>query len=112
GYSDVLRITLAGEAVEWLTLTGPFLAEPAKGWLLGRRGIRTASAFAAVITEYLLYSGVSSVVGVFALSLLLSRDLLPAPLRPVAALITIVMVAFLAAIAFASLTGIGLIVPI
>src|SRR5437867_3138866 len=47
-YTDVLRIRVLSEAVERLTFTGPFLAEPAKGWLLTRRGLSTVSAFAAV----------------------------------------------------------------
>jgi hypothetical protein len=38
GYTDALRIRLAGDTVEKLTLTGPFLAVPAKGWLLKQRG--------------------------------------------------------------------------
>src|SRR6059036_2278088 len=40
-FADVLRIRLSGEAVEMLTFTGPFLAEPAKGWLLTNRGVTT-----------------------------------------------------------------------
>src|SRR5262249_52489694 len=71
-YGDVLRIRLSAEAVEMLTFTGPFLAEPAKGWLLTRRGVQTSAAYAAVVTEYLLYSLVSSVVAVAALILLLT----------------------------------------
>jgi len=35
-YADMLRIRLSGEAIEQLTLTGPFFAEPTKGWLLTR----------------------------------------------------------------------------
>ena len=46
-YGDVLRIRLSGEALEMLTFTGPFLAEPTKGWLLKQRGLTTADAFAA-----------------------------------------------------------------
>ena len=59
-FADVFRIRLAGEAVEMLTFTGPFLAEPAKGWLLTRRGLPAPNAFAAVVTEYLLYTVASS----------------------------------------------------
>src|SRR5258706_4562861 len=31
---DVIGIRFGAEGIEMLTLTGPFLAEPAKGWLL------------------------------------------------------------------------------
>ena len=71
-YADILRIRLSGEAVEKLTFTGPFLAEPAKGWLLARRGLPAADAFAAVAAEYLLYTVVSSWLSMIALSMLLA----------------------------------------
>jgi uncharacterized protein (TIRG00374 family) len=111
-FADVLRIRLSGEAVETLTFTGPFLAEPAKGWLLTRRGLSTADAFAAVVTEYLLYTVISSCLAIIALSLLLARST-PAPAVQSAVVVIIaLMVGFLAAFAFAAITGIGLIVPI
>src|SRR5437016_6054714 len=78
-YGDVLRIRLSGETLETLTFTGPFLAEPAKGWLLKHRGLATADAFAAVATEYLVYTVVSSSLAVIAVSLLLAQGLLPPP---------------------------------
>jgi hypothetical protein len=95
-----------------LTFTGPFLAEPAKGWLLERRGLPTAHAFAAVAIEYLLYTVVSSVLAAMALALLLARDALPPALRPVAFVIFLLILAFIVAFLFAAVTGIGLIVPI
>src|SRR5207244_10663143 len=72
-YGDVLRIRLSGDALETLTFTGPFLAEPAKGWLLTHRGLATADAFASVATEYLLYTVVSAWLATIALALLLAR---------------------------------------
>ena len=111
-YRDVLRIRLAAEAVETLTFTGPFLAEPAKGWLLVRRGTPASAAFAAVITEYLLYTVISSGVAIAALSVLLTRHALPNGLRPAAVLILVAAMAFIGAFMFAAFTGIGLIVPI
>jgi glycosyltransferase 2 family protein len=110
-FADVLRIGLAGEAVEMLTFTGPFLAEPAKGWLLARRGMATADAFAAVVTEYLLYTVTSSWLALVALWLLLTRG---APARVQSAIVVVIAltVAFLAAFAFATISGIGLIVPL
>jgi Lysylphosphatidylglycerol synthase TM region len=111
-YPEVLRIRFAAEAVEILTFTGPFLAEPAKGWLLTRRGVATSTAYAAVVTEYLLYTAVSAMVAMAALVLLLTRYTLPAGAHAAAVLVVIVMLVFVAAFAFASVTGIGLIVPI
>src|SRR5262245_28167395 len=54
-FRDVGRVRLAGEAIEMLTFTGPFLAEPSKGLLLKRQGIDTSDACGAIIVEYLLY---------------------------------------------------------
>jgi hypothetical protein len=110
-YKDVLRVRLSSEAVERLTFTGPFLAEPAKGWLLKRRGLPTADAFAAVATEYLLYTIISSGLATLAVSLLLARGSLPLAVRPAAVAALVVTIAFLAAFAFAAISGIGLIVP-
>src|SRR5207247_10831999 len=45
-YADVLRVRLSGEAVEVLTFSGPFLAEPAKGCLLTRHGLLTPAGWA------------------------------------------------------------------
>jgi hypothetical protein len=110
-YQDVLRIRLSTEAVEMLTFTGPFLAEPAKGWLLIRRGMPTAAAVAAVIAEFLLYTAVSSAVAIVGILLLLRRHAVPTAARPVAIVVLVVMAGFVAACAFASMTGVGLIVP-
>lgn len=111
-FADVLRIRLAGEAVGRLTFTGPFLAEPAKGWLLTRRGLTAADAFGAIVTEYLLYTVVSSWLAIVALSLLLARGTLPLRVQSIVAVVIALTIAFLAAFAFAAVTGIGLIVPI
>jgi len=111
-YPDVLRIRLSAEAVEMLTFTGPFLAEPTKGWLLTRRGTPASAAFGAVITEYLLYTVASSLVALAALLLLLTRGGLPTEVRPAAVIVLLVTIAFIAAFIFASSTGIGLIVPV
>jgi hypothetical protein len=111
-FAEVLRIRLSGEAVETLTFTGPFLAEPAKGWLLRNRGVATDAAFAAVITEYLLYTVVASWLMVAAMWLLLARGALPPGIRPAAFVAMAIVIAFLAAFAFAAISGVGLIVPL
>lgn len=111
-YVDVLSIRLSGEAVEMLTFTGPFLAEPTKGLLLKRRGLATPDAFAAAATEYLLYTVVSSCLAATGLSLLLARGVLPPAVRPAAVVVLATAVAFIGAFTFAATRGVGLIVPI
>jgi glycosyltransferase 2 family protein len=110
-YVDVFRIRLAGEAVEMLTFTGPFLAEPAKGWLLTRQGATAPDAFGAVAIEYLSYTLVSAWLAAGALTLLLLRNALTPSLRtPTIGLIGAIGL-FTAGFAVAAMTGIGLIVP-
>jgi hypothetical protein len=111
-FVDVLRVRLSVEAVEVLTYTGPFLAEPAKGWLLTRRGLSAAEAFASVATEYLLYTTVSAILALGAFSLLATSDVVPVLARPAALTLATIMAAFIGAVCFAVLSGIGLIVPI
>jgi hypothetical protein len=111
-YRDVLRVRLSVEAVETLTLTGPFLAEPAKGWLLMRRGLSGVDAYAGVALEYLLYTVISSWMAAASLSLLLARGALPHALRAPVAGIVVALAAFTVAFVAAAVTGIGLIVPI
>jgi len=111
-FADVLRAQFSAEAVEMLTFTGPFLAEPTKGWLLTRRGLGMPDAFAAVITEHLLYAVVSCWLMAVAASLLILHGMLPSAVWPTAAVVLILTVGFVAAFAFAAVTGVGLIVPI
>ena len=55
-YRDVLWIRISGEAVRVLTSTGPLLAEPAKAWLLKRKGLSLHQAFASTLSEILFYN--------------------------------------------------------
>lgn len=55
-YWDVFWIRISGEAVRVLTSTGPLLAEPAKAWLLKRRGLALHQAFASTLSEILFYN--------------------------------------------------------
>jgi hypothetical protein len=110
-YRQVLRIRLVGEAVEMLTFTGPFLAEPAKGRLLSSRGVPRAHAFGAVVIEYLLYTVVSAWLAGTAFSIFLARGTLPDGLHgPLVGMLVSVIV-FTLATAFAAVSGIGLIAP-
>ncbi|PYR59449.1 MAG: hypothetical protein DMF85_07695 [Acidobacteria bacterium] len=110
--AEVVRIRFAAEAVEMLTFTGPFLAEPAKGWLLTRHGVTAAQAFGAIAIEYLAYTLVSAWLATGALWLLLARHALPGSLHGAAQGILTAMLLFTAGFAFAAITGIGLLVPI
>lgn len=76
---DAFFIRLSGEAVQFLTSTGPFLAEPSKALLLGRRGLSKIEGFAATIAEYLAYMFVSATMLAGAAWYLISQgDLSPA----------------------------------
>jgi len=96
-YADVLAIRLSGEAVQFLTSTGPFLAEPSKALLLGRRGLTKVEGFAAIAVEYLSYTFVSCVMLAGAMSYLLrSPTVAIGPnLRVVAVILATGSVAFL-----------------
>jgi len=111
-YADVLRVRLSGEAVEVLTFSGPFLAEPAKGWLLTRYGCSTADAYAGVALEYLLNTVISCGMATVTLALLLARGVLPETMHAPAVAIIVAMIAFTIACVVAAVTGVGLIVPI
>jgi hypothetical protein len=110
-YRDVLLVRLSGEAVEMLTFTGPFLAEPAKGWLLTRRGLSGPDAFGGVAVEYLLYTVASAWIAVWALTLLVSRDVLPPEFRTPVLIVVWGMVGFTIACAAAAIAGRGMIAP-
>jgi hypothetical protein len=98
---DALWIRLSGEAVQFLTFTGPFLAEPAKAMLLKGRGLQAAEGFAATLTEYLSYTFVAAALSIGALSWLLARGAVSGAIRGGAVAILCVMAAFLAAAAIA-----------
>jgi uncharacterized membrane protein YbhN (UPF0104 family) len=71
--TDAFKIRLVGEAVEYLTFTGPMLAEPAKARLLGRHGLSMRQGLSATIAEYLANACSASVAAVLGLSYLLVR---------------------------------------
>ena len=70
-YWDLLRIRISGEAIQFLTFTGPFLAEPTKASYLRSRGLTTTEAFAATVTEFLIYMLLSAAMSVAGLYYLL-----------------------------------------
>jgi hypothetical protein len=86
---DAFFIRLSGEAVQFLTSTGPFLAEPSKAVLLGRRGLSKTEGFAATIAEYLSYLFVSAMIVAGASWYLVSRADIPPALHTTARVVLI-----------------------
>lgn len=108
-YWDMLRIRLSGEAIQFLTFTGPFLAEPAKMWLLQKRGLSPKHAVAATVAEYLIYSLSSAAFAIAALIYLLDSFELSRVVAVAAKIIVYAMSAFLLAAACAIVCRIYLI---
>jgi hypothetical protein len=91
-----------------LTLTGPFVAEPAKAWLLHRRGLDGPQALGAVAAEYLLYDLAAGWMAAGGLSILLLRGALPDALRvPAEGMLAGVAVLTIGCLA-AAVTGTGI----
>jgi hypothetical protein len=107
----VVRIRFGAEGLEMLTLTGPFVAEPAKAWLLHRSGLDVARSFGAVAAEYLLYNLTGAWMAAASLLLLLSRETLPRALTGPAQGLVVGIAIFTAGSLFAAITGVGLIAP-
>src|ERR1051325_7872563 len=63
-YSKMLGIQLSGEAMGYLSFTGPFVGCPLRAWLLRKAGLNGPAAFAAVVAEYLVYTFVSAVMSI------------------------------------------------
>lgn len=96
-YRDALAIRLSGEAIQSLTFTGPFLAEPTRAWLLERQGLTLKEGFAATITEYLIASFVTVAMSISGLVYLV-QHFEPSPaVRWLAIGISIAFSAFLVA---------------
>ena len=112
GLGDVMAIRFGAEGLEMLTLTGPFLAEPAKAWLLHRRGLDGPAAFGAVAAEYLLYNLTAAWLAALALSLLLARAALPRMVRVPAEGMLIGVTILTVGCIVAGITGKGLVAPI
>ena len=111
-YWDVFRIRLLGDTIENLTFTGPFVAEPTKGWLLTRSGLPTDRAFAAIATEYVLYDVVTGCLSVVAVVTLIALGALPSSVRPIAFTLLAITGTFLIAFTYAAVSGVGIVAPV
>lgn len=98
---ELAKIRLSGEAVQFLTLTGPFLAEPAKALLLKRQGIQTTQAFAATLAEFLIYTFTSAAFSIAGLLYLRKHFLLEGPIATGVQALAYAMTGFLAVAAVA-----------
>jgi Lysylphosphatidylglycerol synthase TM region len=94
-YRSFVWTQLSGQAVQTLTFTGPFLAEPTRAWLLKRRGVATGDAFAGVLAEYLVNTWLSAALSIAGLVWIRGHFALAAPVDTAARIIIIVMAAFL-----------------
>jgi hypothetical protein len=108
-YGQALFVRLSGEAIQFLTVTGPFLAEPAKAWLLARRGLSGAEGFAATLAEYLGYLFVSAILSATAAGWLLHRLDLPGAAHGAAVAVLVASAAFVLVSAVAVARGTRLI---
>ena len=70
-YADLLAVRLSGEAVQFLTFSGPVLAEPMKAWLLRKRGLTTWEGLAATLAEYLASSMMAAAMAIVGLAYVL-----------------------------------------
>ena len=101
-YGEAFWIRMSGESVRLLTFTGPFLAEPAKAWLLQRRrGIASGEAFAGTLAEYFSYTFCSAGMSIVALRYLRAHFELPETVREAALVVLMAMAVFLAGAAAA-----------
>ncbi|HEV8129919.1 MAG TPA: lysylphosphatidylglycerol synthase domain-containing protein [Acidobacteriota bacterium] len=100
-YWNLLWIRISGEAIQFLSFTGPFLGEPAKAWLLQKRGMRTREAFAAVLAEYLIYTFASAGLSIAGLSYLVAHFKLTRAVHAAAVVIIWATSVFLAVSAWA-----------
>lgn len=96
-FRSLVWTQLSGQAVQTLTFSGPFLAEPTRAWLLARRGLATSDAFAGVIAEYLVNTCLSALLSVAGLAWIRSNIPLSGPVDAAARIIIIVMTTFLVA---------------
>ncbi|HSC28880.1 MAG TPA: hypothetical protein VLD67_16510, partial [Vicinamibacterales bacterium] len=100
-WREALGIRLAGEAVQFLTFTGPFLSEPAKAWLLAGRNRTAVQGFATTLTEYLAYLFTGAALAAAALGWLLSAGMVRGGVGTAVLVLIAIMTGFLVASAWA-----------
>ena len=82
--SKLVYIRLIGEGVRAVTLTGPFLSEPTRAWLIRRQGVPSSEAVAATVAEYAANSFVAAALTVAGVLYLLNYVQIPGEIRAAA----------------------------
>jgi hypothetical protein len=95
GFARAFQVRVSGEAVQFLTATGPFLSEPTKAWLVARSGVTGAEAFAATLAEYLASTIVGATMLAGAMLWLLEAHVLSTPLERTAIVLLVISTLFL-----------------
>jgi len=93
-YLDALTIRLSGEAVQFLTFSGPILSEPTKAWLLRQRGFSTWEGLAITLTEFLASSMAAAAMAIAGLGYVLAAIHPTGPVRVAAIAILLSMSVF------------------
>ncbi|MBI2186076.1 MAG: flippase-like domain-containing protein [Acidobacteria bacterium] len=101
GYGDALAVRLSGEAIQSLTFSGPVLAEPARAWMLTRRGLTLQEGLAATVTEYLISAFVTAALSIGGLLYIVRAYNPPPSLAGASIVVAALFAAFLAAAAVA-----------
>jgi len=83
-FRKLVYIRLIGEGVRAVTLTGPFLSEPTRAWLIRRQGVPSSEAVAATVAEYAANSFVAAVLTIAGVLYLLNVLQVPKELRAAA----------------------------
>lgn len=109
---DTIRIRFAAEAVEMLTFTGPFLAEPAKGFMFIKRGVAPAQAAGVIAFEYLIYMAVAAMMALGGLLALLGRGAFHGGAHTAIVALVCGLAAFTGGVFWAAFSGMGLLTPL
>jgi hypothetical protein len=109
---ETIRIRFAAEAVEMLTFTGPFLAEPAKGFMFIKRGVPAAQAAGVIAFEYLIYMVVAAMMALGGLFALLARGAFHGGAHDAIVALVCGLAAFTGGVFWAAFTGLGLLTPL
>jgi uncharacterized protein (TIRG00374 family) len=83
-FQKLLYIRFIAEGVRAVTLTGPFLSEPTRAWLIRKQGVPSSQAIAATVAEYAVNSLVSAVLTVTGVAYLIKYVQPPQELRTAA----------------------------
>jgi len=83
-FRKLVYIRLIGEGVRAVTLTGPFLSEPTRAWLIRRQGVPSSEAVAATVAEYAANSFVAAALTVAGVLYLLNYVQIPGEIRAAA----------------------------